>query len=370
MAQVSYIAVDTRAPTRIGFLLVENFTMIALASALEPLRMANHLSGQNLYEWQLISAMGREVNASGGVRMLTDQLMHAEHEYDYLFVVAGVNVIENAKQEEIRWLKQQARHKTVLGGLCTGAFLLAQARLLDGYSCSAHWECLAALQEEHPLVYCNKNLFSFDRDRITCSGGDVPLHMMLHLISSHHGAPLASAISDMFVCERVRDSHEPQRLRMESHHFASQPKLAEAVQLMEANIEEPLPIVDIAELSGISRRHLERLFVTYLNCSPSRFYLKLRLERARQLLLQTSSPIVEVATMCGFISAPNFSRSYRKHLGVSPKEERANKRTPTSNIILMEEDVGIVPSNAEQALEIARQEASFGTVEQGVQIDA
>ena len=128
--------------------------------------------------------------------------------------------------------------------------MLAQAGLLDGYNCSAHWECLAALQEDYPRIFCNNNLFTFDRDRITCTGGDVALHMMLHLVADHYGAPLANAISDMFVCDRIRDSQEPQRLRMENNVFASQPKLASAVQLMEANIEEPIDLVDVAAYSG------------------------------------------------------------------------------------------------------------------------
>ncbi|MEM7219716.1 MAG: GlxA family transcriptional regulator [Pseudomonadota bacterium] len=341
---------DVAAPLRVGFLLVENFTLMALSSALEPLRMANHLSERKLYDWTLVSATPDPVMSSGGVRMMADVTIADVKDsasFDHVFVLAGLNVVESARPEELRWLKLLARKKVVLGGCCTGPYLLAEAGLLDGYACSAHWECLAALQEEHPLVYCNKNLFSFDRDRITSSGGDVPLHMMMNLIGNQHGAALAGAISEMFVCERVRDSTEPQRLRMEVHHIATQPKLAEAVRLMEANIEEPIEIVEIAELTGLSRRHLERLFVSYLSCPPSRFYLKLRLERARQLLLQTSLPIVEIAAVCGFVSAPNFSRSYRKHMGTSPKAERARKRSPASHMLLVEEDAGLVPPSSE-----------------------
>ena len=347
---------------RIGFLLIENFTQLALASALEPLRMANQLAGAQLYNWNLIGSSGEMVTASNGIQIMPDRTIDDSVDYDIVFVVSGINVMESYQVQEVRWVKSLASRTRALGGLCTGSYLLAKAGLLDGYSCSAHWECLAALQEEFPLVYCNNHLFSFDRDRMTCTGGDVPMHMIMHLVSLHHGAALANAISDMFVCERIRDSQEPQRVRLSAPNFVNQPKLSEALQLMEANIEEPIELKEVAELVGISRRHLERLFLAYLDCSPSRFYLKLRLERARQLLTQTPLSIVEISAVCGFVSAPHFSRSYRKHMGRSPKAERdLRRKTPSSAMILLEESYGMTPSRAEYSLEVAKRESFFGS---------
>ena len=258
-----------------------------------------------------------------------------------------------------------------MGGLCTGPLVLAQAGLLDGYNCSAHWECLAALQEDYPRVFCNNNLFTFDRDRMTCTGGDVALHMMLHLVAGHHGAALANAISDMFVCDRIRDSQEPQRLRMENHVFASQPKLASAVQLMEANIEEPINLVDVAAYSGVSRRQLERLFLNFLGITPSRFYLKVRLERAKQLLRQTTCSIVDISSICGFESTAHFNRTYKKYMGLSPKSERSLRATRVSNWVLTEEATGLMPNIASTALALAAHETSFGILaKQGADQDA
>mgnify|MGYP001157320588 CR=1 FL=1 len=352
----------SKEPMKIGFFLIENFTMLALASALEPLRMANQLSGEELYSWTLIGSTTDLVTASDGIQISPDKTIADVANYDLVFVVSGINVMESHQPQEIRWLRTLVGRVRLLGGLCTGSYLLAKAGLLDGYSCSAHWECLAALQEEYPLVYCNNHLFSFDRDRITCTGGDVPMHMVMHLISMNHGANLANAISDMFVCERIRDSKEPQRVRLSAPNFVNQPKLSEALQLMEANVEEPIELKEIADLVGISRRHLERLFLAYLNCSPSRFYLKLRLERARQLLTQTPLSIVEISAVCGFISAPHFSRSYRKHMGRSPKAERDLRRKPSSNMMLLEESSGQIGTNSGLSLGKAMSESSFGSV--------
>jgi transcriptional regulator GlxA family with amidase domain len=184
--------------------------------------------------------------------------------------------------------------------------------------------------------------------------------MMIHLVASQRGQAIANGIIDMFVCERIRDSHEPQRLRMESKLFANQPKLATAVQLMEANIEELIDLSEVASYSGISRRQLERLFLTNLSVTPSRFYLKLRLERAKQLLTQTSCSVVEISTMCGFVSAPHFSRCYRKHMGCSPTGERENRNGFGAGIVLTEESAGLVLSQSDSALEKARRETSFG----------
>lgn len=358
-AQVEVAATE---PYRVGFLLIEKFTLIALSSAIEPLRMANHLTGKKLYDWELISKNRDPVSSSGGIKLLPDVTIDQVDRMDLILVVAGVNVKQHIDPDVVKWLAAVARRTPFMGALCTGPLVIATAGLLNGYACSAHWECLAALQEDYPLIYSNNHLFSFDRDRITSTGGDVPLHMMTHLVASHYGSTLANAISDMFVCDRIRDSQEPQRLRMERQVFANQPKLANAVQLMEANIEEPIELSDVAAYSEISRRQLERLFLNYLGVTPSRFYLKLRLERARQLLRQTSCSIVEIATMCGFVSAPHFSRSYRKHMGRSPKAERDYRSSFGSDLILTEESTGLVPANSDQALVVARAESSFGSM--------
>jgi transcriptional regulator GlxA family with amidase domain len=184
--------------------------------------------------------------------------------------------------------------------------------------------------------------------------------MMLHLVAGHHGSALANGISDMFVCDRIRDSHEPQRLRMENHVFASQPKLASAVQLIEANIEEPIDLAEVAAYSGLSRRQLERLFLNFLGITPSRFYLKVRLERAKQLLRQTTCSIVDISSICGFESTTHFNRTYKKYMRHSPKAERGMRATLGSNLVLTEETTGLIPNSAALALASAMSETSFG----------
>jgi len=148
------------------------------------------------------------------------------------------------------------------------------------------------------------------------------MDMMLFLIGKQHGMLLASNISEQFVCERIRAHDDPQRIPLQARIGSGQPKLVEAVQLMEANIEEPLSSEDIAYHLGISRRHLERLFKTHLEVVPSRYYLELRLQQAKQRLLNSDKSITEIGRDCGFGSAPHFSTTYKSFFGMTPRDER------------------------------------------------
>ncbi len=354
-------------PTRIGFLLLDNFTMIALASAVEPLRMANQLSGQQLYSWQLVSVDGGPVRASDGIRVTPDGAITDDFQFDTVLVAGGVNITRSYGRDELVWLQGLDRKGITLGGICTGAYALAEAGLLDGYDCSAHWECIASLQEAFPRVNCNSRLFTIDRNRLTCSGGAAPMDMMLHRMTLEHGNELTGAISDMFVCDRVRNQSDQQRVPLRHLLSTAQPKLVEIVELMEANIEEPIELDDLASFVGVSRRQLERLFHKYLECTPSRYYLKLRLDRARQLLKQTTMSIIEISAACGFVSTPHFSRCYRKHIGLSPREERTGmwsegQRGAIVQVLSEEKRQQELRSRVADALAAAQAEPSYASV--------
>lgn len=310
-------------PTRnYGFLLVPNFTLLAYSSAVEPLRMANKLSNKALYRWHTISVDGEPVASSSGVRIPADYPIDDDHQVTAVFACGGVDVHRSYDPQVLPWLRKLANRKVILGGLCTGSYMLAEAKLLKGYRCTIHWENFAGIRERHPDLVISQELFEVDRDRYTCAGGIAPMDMMLHLIRRQHGSELATAVSEQFICDRIRDNHDRQRVPLRHRIGTGQPKLLEAVSLMEANIEEPMALDELSQHIGLSRRQLERLFKKYLNCVPTRYYLQLRLERARQLLLQTSMPIVDTALACGFISAPHFSKCYRLIFGVPPREER------------------------------------------------
>ena len=315
-------------PREIVFALVPDYSFIAFGSAVEPLRMANRMHGAPLYRWRIVSAGGVPVASSNGLVMQVDGDLGSGESADLVFVCAGEQVHRHADKTCIAWLRRLAQRRVPLGAICTGAYLLARADLLGGYRCTIHWENLASLREEYPDITVTSELFEIDRDRYTCSGGVAPLDMMLNLIEAEHGSPLAVAISEEFICERIRGKNDRQRIPLKHRLGTSQPKLIDAISLMEANLEEPMSLDELSRHVGLSRRQLERLFQKHVRCVPTRYYLELRLARARQLLLQTTRPIVDIAFACGFVSAPHFSKCYRDHYGIPPREERRRGRLP------------------------------------------
>ncbi|KAA3633955.1 MAG: GlxA family transcriptional regulator [Proteobacteria bacterium] len=309
---------------RVVFLLIPNYSMIAFSCAIEPLRMANWLGDATLYEPVVASLDGKPVRASNGLEISPCVDISEIRQASVVFVCGGVSPDAGLVSRLKPVLQEFLRKKSAIGGICTGSYLLAKAGLLNGYRCTVHWENISAMYDEFPQLVVSSDLFELDRDRFTCSGGSAPLDMMLTLIGREHGGELATAIAEMFVCERIRGVHDRQRIPLKQRFGSSQPKLIEAVELMEANIEEPMSLDELSNHVGISRRQLERLFQKHLNCVPTRYYLELRLRRARELLLRSTKSIVDIAFSCGFVSAPHFSKCYRDFFKISPREERRN----------------------------------------------
>ena len=326
-SEIADSGVDTRTRD-IVFVLVPEYSFIAFSSAVEPLRMANRMHGEPLYRWRVVTVGGAPVTSSSGLLVQIDGDLGSGEDADLVIVCAGERVQHHVDKACVAWLRRLAQRRIPLAAICTGAYLLARADLLAGYRCTIHWENLASLREEFPDITVTSELFEIDRDRYTCSGGVAPLDMMLNLIQAEHGSPLAVAISEEFICDRIRGRNDPQRIPLRHHLGTSQPKLVEAISLMEANIEEPMNLGELSRHVGLSRRQLERLFQKHVHRVPTRYYLDLRLARARLLLLQTTRPIVDIAFACGFVSAPHFSKCYRDHYGVPPREERRLGRPP------------------------------------------
>ena len=318
-------AEQQNTPLRYGFLVVPNYSMIAVSSAIEPLRMANRLSEQHLYEWPFITLDGEPVQASNSLVINPDYSIDNAPKLDILFVCSGIDVSGAYTKAFHSTLCKLARQNVKLGGICTGTYLLARCGLLDGYRCTIHWENMASMREEFPAVLIKDELYQVDRDRYTCAGGNAPMDMMLGLISKSSGGTLAVNISEQFMCDRIRGHQDRQRIPLQLQLGSNQTKLTEAVTLMEANIEEPISLEELSQYVGISRRQLERLFQKHLNCVPTRYYMDLRLKRARQLLLQTNKAIIDVAMACGFVSAPHFSKCYRDFFGISPRNDRIGR---------------------------------------------
>jgi len=296
--------------------------MIALSNAVEPLRMANILTGKTVYEWSIASLDGTPTPASNGLQLAPTVTLDSVKSVDILFVCGGVDVQSAVSPQVLSALRRFADRRTPLGALCTGGYALAKAGLLDKYRATIHWENLSALREEFPRILLNDQLFTIDRDRFTCSGGIAPLDLMLNLVKSKLDARIAQLISEQFILDRMRNDRDRQYVPLRAQIGVSHDTLIKVAQLMEANIEKPLSLDEIAASTALSRRQIERLFKRHLNCVPNRYYLQMRLRRARELLLQTSMPIIDITAACGFQSPPHFSRCYRAQFGCPPSAER------------------------------------------------
>jgi AraC family carnitine catabolism transcriptional activator len=310
-------------PETIGFLLLPKFSMMAFVAALEPLRVANRLAQRTLYRWEIVSTDGAPVAASSNLTLLADRAMEAAPRYDKLVISASFEPEAAYDRATAAWLKRQDRAGTALGAIDTGSFLLAWAGLLDGYRATTHWECLDSFAEQFPKVDVGAGLFIIDRTRFTCAGGTAALDMMLHLIRLRHGQQLAAAVSDQFIHAKIRDSQERQRMVPEAREGISRPGFARAIDLMETHLEEVLSIDALCAAAGVSRRQLERMFQRHFRLSPQRYYLDLRLQRARALLQYTDLSVIEITVACGFGAAAHFSRAYRAWSGRPPTAERA-----------------------------------------------
>ena len=310
-------------PQTFGLLLVPNFSLLAFASALEPLRAANRAAGRALYDWRMLSVDGAPVASSSGVEVNCDGGLDSAGRLHTVLVVSGLTGTAYDERPAIAWLRRLSARGVRIGALSTGSYILARAGLLQGYRCTVHWENLAAFAEAFPDLEVTDELYEIDRNRLTCSGGEAALDMMLSLIALEHGRDLATQVSENFIHERIRDHSDQQRMALRTRLGISHPKLLSVIGLMEEHQEEPLPRAELARRAGLSTRQLERLFRKYLGRTPTRYYLDLRLHRARTLLHQTSMPILDVALACGFVSASHFSKCYRECFDKTPRDERA-----------------------------------------------
>jgi transcriptional regulator GlxA family with amidase domain len=316
---------DLTLPRRFGFLLINDFTLISMSSAVEPLRMANRLSGSNFYSWRTIGETGEDVVASDGLSVnaefgIDDTDVFSD--LDIIIVCGGRRIDQSTTEPVLRWLKKADQLGIALGAICTGSYVLGKAGLLDGYRCSVHWENIASLTNTFPSISVSRNVYTIDRHRYTCSGGTAPVDMMLHLVRHQLGADVSAGVAEQFVYDRVRQSGDHQRVPLRHTVGNQSEKLIMAVELMEANIREPMSQVELASYVGLSGRQLQRLFQRYLMCSPSAHYRNIRLLRARELLQQTNLSLHEIGAQTGFDSSSHFSKAYRELYGYAPGGER------------------------------------------------
>ncbi|CUH77436.1 GlxA family transcriptional regulator [Tropicibacter naphthalenivorans] len=309
-------------PRRFVFVLLENFTLLSFAAALDCLRLANRMSNKKLYDWMVIGEGGETLRCSTGTVFQLDGDLGDLHRDDVIVLCGGSDVQAASTKRIISWLRREARKGVLVGGLCTAAYTMAKAGLLDAKRATIHWENQDSFSEEFEDVLLTKSVFTIDGNRMTTAGGTSSIDLFLQVIANDHGEELASAVADQQIYSSIRTDQDTQRLSVPTRIGVRHPKLSQVIQMMEANIEEPISPAILAKEVGMSTRQLERLFRRYLSRSPKRYYMELRLQKARNLLMQTDMSVINVALACGFASPSHFSKCYRAQYETTPYRER------------------------------------------------
>lgn len=326
-------------PVRIAFFLVPQFSMMSFAAAIEPLRSANRAAGHPLFEWTLASGDGAAVTASNGIPVGVSGTLEevarvgrgsgppegqsTAGKLDMILVCAGLDIPPYPTVYPV--LRRLSRHGVLVGAISTGSFVLAEAGLLHERRCTVHWEYADAFRACYPQLQVTQDLYVIDRDVFTCSGGTAALDMMLHFVKQVAGSKLALGVADQFIHAQIRKQEDHQRQDLHSRYGIDHPRLIQTIALMEATLDEPLDIAEIARRVNLSARQVERLFRHYLDASPQAFYRRLRLARARTLLQHTLTPLRMVALECGFESTSHFCHAYKDVYGIPPTHERPSR---------------------------------------------
>jgi AraC family transcriptional regulator, glycine betaine-responsive activator len=305
-------------PVFVTFILLPKFTMLAFSAAIEPMRIANQLTGQVLFRWQTLSEDGKPVTCSNGVPVMVDGPVAGADPKGFVLVCSGVEPELQGSAALGDWLRSQWRRGRTVGGLCTGAYALARAGILKGHRFTLHWENIQGFTESWPDLEPARQVFCIDDRIVTCAGGVAAADLMLKLINDWYGSALSQEVMNMCLLTRRRVEADEQTTSLAARLGTRNERLIEAITYMEARIEDAFDLDACAAHLGVSRRQIERLFSRYLGVAPVRYMNDLRLSRGRALLAETDLRVTDVAVACGYASTSHFSKSFRAKFGVSP----------------------------------------------------
>ncbi|WP_162946672.1 GlxA family transcriptional regulator [Ruegeria sp. EL01] len=306
----------------IGIFLAPQYALYALIPIIELLRVANQTAGKRLFNWTFISEDGGPVEAGAGMTLNCNASIHSGFAYDLVLVLSGNDAVSYLSGKLTAWLQGLNRHGALIAGVDTGAFALAEAGLLNGKRATCHWEAEPIFLERYPNIDFVERRYIIDPPIMTCAGGIAALDMMLEYLSREQGPILASQVANGFVYPSPFTGDGPQRLSPEAHKPSAKNDQKNAVlntiSLMEESIETPLSVQEIAEKVGISRRNLERQFKRATRSTIAQYYLRVRLERAREILFYSEMAVSEISIICGFSSPAVFVRTFKLHFGTTP----------------------------------------------------
>jgi transcriptional regulator GlxA family with amidase domain len=292
--------------------------MMAFSAVLEPLRAANAIASNKLYDWVVVGPDGDTVLASNGIAIAPDFAAANAPVVDYIVVCSGGDADRLAAKKPLSWIRRNLRLGAHIGSVADGAFYLARAGLLDGYACTLHWQSQPAFAEAFPHIELARRVFIIDRSRFTSAGGIGAFDMMLEVIGSHHGDALSRRVAEWFVHDRIRADADRERLQLRLRTGIRDDLVLAAVALMENERDRTRSVSAIARELKVSMPRLARAFEEEFGTGPGQYLRSMRMERARHLLAHSAMPVRDVGLVCGYASFSSFVRAFKIVHGETP----------------------------------------------------
>lgn len=306
------------APLDVTFLVLPGASIMCVASAIDPLRAANRIAGEQLYQWSVVSPDGSAPLTTSGLPVSVSGKFDANARHEVLIVIAGFGTAPYAKGPFISGLAKAGRRARAVGGIEAGTWLLGHAGLLEGRAATTHFEDMEDFRAAFPGADIRADRHVIDGPVFTCGGASPAFDLMLHLVRARQGAAMAMNVASVFVYEQARAATGIQPLVSVGQLPSLDPRVAMAIHLMEGHLDEPLAMAAIARRAGVTPRTLETAFARLIGETPGRYYLGLRLAAARKMVTDTRLPIAEIAARTGFSGSATFSRAFKARYGNAP----------------------------------------------------
>ncbi|AZO20421.1 GlxA family transcriptional regulator [Mesorhizobium sp. M1E.F.Ca.ET.045.02.1.1] len=303
---------------KVTFLVFSGSSIMCVASAVDPLRAANRISGETLFDFKLVSVTGEAPVTTCGLPVAVSDRFDADEPTDMLVVVAGFGTQNYTTSALLAGLRRAARSARACGGVEAGTWLVARAGLLEGRSATTHWEDMEDFSAAFPGVDVRPDRYVIDGPVFTSGGASPTFDLMLHLIRTRLGMAAALDVASVFIYDQARAATDAQPLVSLGRLDGYDPRLAQAIRLMEAHVDQPLTIDAVAKRAGVTARTLESIFRRSIGETPGAYYLRLRLSAARRLVVDTRIAMTDIAGRTGFSSAAAFSRAFSRAFGEAP----------------------------------------------------
>jgi AraC family transcriptional activator FtrA len=279
------------------------------------------------YRFSVVGLGDGPVRIGPGFYLPAADHSHALAHADTLVVPACTDVHDGPPAQLVDAVRAAHQRGARLVSICSGAFILAAAGVLDGRRATTHWMHAAELARRYPAIRVDPNVLYVDEgDVITSAGTAASIDACLHVVRVDHGAAVAAELARRLVTPPHRQGGQAQYVRSTAN--TDDDWLAPLLDWTNARLDAPLTIADLAAEAGVSVRTLERRFTLALGNPPLHWLLLQRVRRAQEMLETTNTPVEAVATACGFGTATNMRAHFKKHAGVPPATYRRTFQPP------------------------------------------